>query len=205
MPKKTVHSLPQKKAQNIKKSSKNKQSNLEIIASAVTEWMGSISSLIVHTILFSGAFLLVLFWVEMDKMLAILTNIVSLEAIYLAIFIQMAVNKNTKSLKEVEKDIDEIQEDVDEIQEDIEEIQEDVEEIEKDVDSIEKDVDELQEDVEEINENVEDDIIEETEDEKREHERDARIHRVVDSLDLIQKQLNTLFEEMKKEKDKKSD
>jgi uncharacterized protein YoxC len=108
----------------------------------------------------------------MDKMLAILTNVVSLEAIYLAIFIQMSVNKNTKSLKEVEKDIDEIQEDVDELQEDVEDIQE----------------------------NVEEDELEETEELKRERGRDERIDRVVGSLDLIQNQLNVLFDEMKKAK-----
>jgi low affinity Fe/Cu permease len=51
---------------------------------------------------------------------------VSLEAIYLAIFIQMTVNQNTQSLREVEVDIDEIQENIDEIQEDVDEIQEDV-------------------------------------------------------------------------------
>jgi len=68
----------------------------------------------------------------MDQILLVLTTVLSLEAIYLAIFIQMTVNKNTKSLRIVEKDIDEIQEDIDEIQEDVEEIQEDVEEDETD-------------------------------------------------------------------------
>ncbi|HBY74527.1 TPA: hypothetical protein DEG21_01265 [Patescibacteria group bacterium] len=72
-------------------------------------------------------------------MLLILTTVVSLEAIYLAIFIQMTVNRNTLSLKAVEEDIDEIQEDIDEIQEDIDEIQEDVDEIQEDVDEITED------------------------------------------------------------------
>lgn len=51
-----------------------------------------------------------------------LTTIVSLEAIYLAIFIQMTVNRNTEELQEVGQDIDEIQEDIDEIQEDVDDI-----------------------------------------------------------------------------------
>jgi uncharacterized protein YoxC len=54
--------------------------------------------------------------VSWDLLLLILTTVVSLEAIYLAIFIQMTVNQNTASLREVEKDIDAIEKDVDEIQ-----------------------------------------------------------------------------------------
>lgn len=68
-----------------------------------------------------------------EIVLLVLTTAVSLEAIYLAIFIQMTVNRNTASLAEVEEDIDEIQEDIDEIQEDIDEIEE-----EEDKDEIRK-------------------------------------------------------------------
>ena len=56
--------------------------------------------------------------------LLILTTLVSLEAIYLSIFIQMTVNKHGEELEEVSEDIGEIQEDVDELQEDVEEITE---------------------------------------------------------------------------------
>ena len=42
-------------------------------------------------------------------MLLVLTTLLSIEAIYLALFIQMSVNKTSKSLAEVEKDIDVIQ------------------------------------------------------------------------------------------------
>lgn len=107
-------------------------------ADKATRWIGSISSLIFHTIVFVGAFCLPLFGIAFETVLLVLTTIVSLEAIYLAIFIQMSVNKNTA-------DIEEIQEDVDEIQEDVEEIQEDVAEIEKDVDEIQEDVEDIQE------------------------------------------------------------
>lgn len=69
-------------------------------------------------------------------MLLVLTTLVSLEAIYLAIFIQMSINQTTESLEVVEHDIDEIQEDIDEIQEDVDEIQEDVDEIQEDVEGI---------------------------------------------------------------------
>lgn len=107
-----------------------------------TAWVGSTSSLISHTLLFVAFFALsfsgLLSW---DSMFLILTTIVSLEAIYLAIFIQMTVNRQAASLKEVEKDIGEIQEDVDEIQEDVEELSEDVEEIQEDIEEISEDDD----------------------------------------------------------------
>lgn len=148
---------------------------LEDIAIKFTEWVGSIYSLITHTLLFASAGILIVLGYDFDKVLLTLTTIVSLEAIYLSIFIQMSVNRNTRAIANVEKDIDEIQEDVDEIQKDVdeiaedveeiaedvediqethEEIAEDIEEIQKDVDEIQKDVDEIQEDVEEIQEEV---------------------------------------------------
>ena len=72
---------------------------------------------------------LIFFDIDADKIMLLLTTIVSLEAIYLSIFIQMTVNKHTEELEGVSVDIDEIQEDVDEIQKDVEEIQKDVDEI----------------------------------------------------------------------------
>ncbi len=73
------------------------------------------------------AFLPYFFWgVTLDKILLILTTAVSLEAIYLAIFIQMSVNRTTKSLANVEENIDDLQEDIQDIQEDVEDIQEDI-------------------------------------------------------------------------------
>jgi uncharacterized protein YoxC len=129
------------------------------IAERFTSWLGSTTSIVVHTIFFIGAFALVLFGVPLDTVLLTLTTVVSLEAIYLALFIQMTVNKNTQSLADVEEDIEEIAEDVEGIEKDIDEIQEDVEGIEKDIDEIQEDVDEMQEDVEEIEkDSVEDDL-----------------------------------------------
>ena len=114
----------------------------DTIAEKLSRWVGSSSSLILHTILFTLSFVLIFLGVPSEKVLLFLTTVVSLEAIYLAIFIQMTVNKNTASLEEVEEDLDEIQEDIDEIQEDVDEIQEDVDEIQEDVDEIQEDVDE---------------------------------------------------------------
>lgn len=69
---------------------------------------------------------------SLDRMLLVLTTIVSLEAIYLSLFIQMTINYTTESIQEVGEDIEEIQEDIGEIQEDVDELQEDVEEITED-------------------------------------------------------------------------
>ncbi len=119
------------------------QSLFQRLALRFTKWVGSPVSIIVHTIFFILCFVLVLFGIDLDKILLILTTAVSLEAIYLAIFIQMAINNQTQSIQEVEKDIDEIQEDVDEIQGDIDEIQVDVDEIQEDVDEIQEDVEDV--------------------------------------------------------------
>lgn len=127
------------------KSLNRNKIKLEKGAEVATRWIGSTASLFTHTILFLTAFILpFLGIISFEKMLLVLTTIVSLEAIYLAIFIQMSVNKNTQ--------------DIEIIQEDVEEIQEDVEEIEKDVDEIQEDIDEIQEDIEEIEEDSEIDM-----------------------------------------------
>jgi uncharacterized membrane protein len=115
-----------------------------------TDWIGSTSSLVVHTILFLISFLLGIFGVNWDRVLLVLTTLVSLEAIYLAIFIQIGVNRTNKSLKDVEEDIEEIQEDVGEIQEDVGELQEDLGEIQEDVSEIQEDVGEMQDDFDDV-------------------------------------------------------
>src|ERR1044072_4795396 len=103
-------------------------------ALAVTRAIGSPASIVIHTVLFLVSFAAAFSgYITFDRMLLILTTIVSLEAIYLSIFIQMSLNYTSQSIEEVEKDIDEIQEDVEEIAEDVEEIAEDVDELQEDV------------------------------------------------------------------------
>ena len=116
---------------------------LDKMADSVISWIGSTSSLVFHTLLFITSFLLPLFKVvDFEEMLLVLTTIVSLEAIYLSIFIQMSVNKSNKHIEVIKEDVNEIQEDIDEIQEDIDEIQEDIDEIQEDIDEIADDEDE---------------------------------------------------------------
>jgi peptidoglycan hydrolase CwlO-like protein len=155
-----------------KKGADNK---FELIAIKFTKWIGSPSSIVIHTIFFLICFLTVLFGVELEKMLLFLTTVVSLEAIYLAILIQLTVNRNTTDLLEVGKELDEIQEDVEEIQEDIDEMQEDVEEIQEDIDEIQDDVDDIEEG--------------DTEEEKRDKE-------IKQTVEGIQKALEHLMQEI---------
>ena len=99
-------------------SKHKKHVSLEQRAERATTWLGSLQSLIVHTVFFAVSFAVPAFGVAtFDHMLLMLTTVVSLEAIYLAIFIQMSVNRNIKNIKDIQEDIGEIQEGIDEIQE----------------------------------------------------------------------------------------
>ncbi len=107
---------------------KDSHRNLSI---TLTEWVGTPTSIVAHSILFVAIFALKFVGFTVDQILLILTTAVSLEAIYLAIFIQMTVNRHAAQMKEVGEDIEDIQEDVQEISEDVEEISEDIEGIHK--------------------------------------------------------------------------
>lgn len=168
---------------------KEEKKSKEPISVAFTNWVWSEKSLIAHTIFFIGSFSMVIFWFKLNDILLVLTTVVSLEAIYLAIFIQITVNRNTQSLQSVEEDIDEIQED-------IEEIQEDVDEIEKDIDEIQEDIDEIQEDVEEIQEDVEE--IQEEEDESEIDKTSLYYEKIESQLNELIKEINELKKNKKK-------
>lgn len=121
-----------------------KKSSVEKVSMNLTKLIGTPYSVIGHSVFFVLIFGLRFFGVGVQDILLILTTVVSLEAIYLSIFIQMTINYNTESLKEVEKDVDEIAKDVDEIQSDVDEIQTDVDEIQEDVEGLEEDIDKIQ-------------------------------------------------------------
>ena len=94
---------------------------LEKISDKITAWIGTPISILVHTIIFIVIFSLKFLNFSVDQILLILTTAVSLEAIYLSIFIQMSVNKTKLTIAGVEKDIDDIQEDIEDISEDYDE------------------------------------------------------------------------------------
>lgn len=104
---------------------RRKSNHLERISLKITDWMGTTQALVVHTCLFFSAFALIALGANANTVMLVVTTAVSLEAIYLALFIQMTVNRQTKKITSVERDIDAIQEDV----EAIEEIQEDLTEL----------------------------------------------------------------------------
>lgn len=105
---------------------RRKKSFLETWSGKSTRWIGSTQSLIFHTALFIAFLYYGYKKHDFDRVLLVLTTLVSLEAIYLSIFIQMTVNRHTRSLEEVEEDIGELQENLDEIHDEVEEIAEEV-------------------------------------------------------------------------------
>jgi len=110
-------------------------------------WVGSPASLVFHTVVFIVFFLAsILGLVGWNLMLLILTTVVSLEAIYLAIFIQFSVNRQAASLKGVEEDVETIQENVEELGEHVEDIHENVEELGEHVEGLKEEIDEISED-----------------------------------------------------------
>jgi len=119
---------------------KNKKQNQPDVADRLTEAIGTQRSLVVHTFVFAGIFLLYFFGVSIDHILLLLTTCLSIEAIYLAIFIQITVNKTTQSLEQVEDDIDDIQEDVQEDDLHDRELSKTLKNIEKQLNSVQKDL-----------------------------------------------------------------
>lgn len=82
---------------------------LEKISFSIPGLIGTPASLIIHSIVFIGIFSLRFLGIATDSILFVLATALSLEAIYLAIFIQMTINRNTQSLVVVEKDTVNIQ------------------------------------------------------------------------------------------------
>ena len=87
------------------------------LSTRVINWIGTTQSVVFHTVVFITFFLLGLFGISFEIILLILTTLVSLEAIYLGIFIQMSVNRQNQRLVDVEKDVEHILEDTEELTE----------------------------------------------------------------------------------------
>lgn len=180
------------------KEIRNDSSRLEKFSLSVTQKVGSIPSLIIHTLGFVGIFSLQFFGFSFDQIMLILTTIVSLEAIYLSIFIQMTVNRHTETLSLVSEDVEEISEDVEDIQEDVKDIREDVDEISEDVEGIEKEVKEIGTDVDEISEDVEDISEEMAADETEEEQEKEKQNADMKNIEQTLRELLTAIEQMKK-------
>jgi len=121
----------------------------------ITNWVGTPFSICVHTVAFLGIYSLYFYGLGFDEINLILTTVVSLEAIYLALLIQMSVNRQAQSLQDVQEDIEEISEDVEEIAEDVEGLEKNVDEIQEDVEDLGQDMDKISKEVVEMNEDDE--------------------------------------------------
>ena len=100
----------------------------QIKLDAAIRWVGTTKSLILHSIFFILMLLLPIFGVDPSLSLLILTTVVSLEAIYLNIFIQMGVNRHADEQVQTRKVLTNIEETIDDVQETIEDVQETIEE-----------------------------------------------------------------------------
>jgi len=167
---------------------------LEKIAVRATKWIGSTNSILVHTAFFIVSFILFFWGISINTILLVVTTLVSLEAIYLSIFIQMSMNRQARRLREVARDVEEIYENVEEIQEDVEEIEKDVDEIQKDVEDIQEDVEGIEKDVDEISDDLEE---ADTNDQKRD---EVMLSRIQETLQILMQEVN----ELKKEHEKKT-
>lgn len=100
---------------------------MEKFALRATQWLGTPISLIIHTIFFA----FMLSWCVIDPkhretLLLVFTLIVSLEAIYQMIFLQMTANIQAIQLTQVKSTMEEVQESVDSVQESVEEVKEEI-------------------------------------------------------------------------------
>lgn len=94
-------------------------------------WVGTTQSLIIHSIFFVIMLCLPFFGVESSMSLLILTTVVSLEAIYLSIFIQMGVNRHADEQKQTRIVLSSVQETIEDVQDTVEDVQESIEEEEE--------------------------------------------------------------------------
>lgn len=122
--------------------------SLETLSVKLTQWIGTPISIVVHTLIFVGALSLSFFGFNLDLIFLFLTTVVSLEAIYLAIFIQMTVNRQQTTIAAVEEDIEDIAEDVEGLEEEAEEDNAVDSEVAKTLKSIEGRLTSLQTDLE---------------------------------------------------------
>ena len=79
--------------------------DLERISDVVTSALGSTVSVIAHSALFVAICGLWVFGVGLDEILLILTTAVSLEAIYLSIFIQRSTNRQAVRIESAVEEI----------------------------------------------------------------------------------------------------
>lgn len=167
----------------------------------ITGWIGTPTSIFLHSVFFVGIYVLRFFGWEYSDINLILTTVVSLEAIYLSLFIQLSVNRQAQNIQDVAEDIGEISEDIDEIEKDVDRLEKDVDEIEEDVDHIERNIDEVEKNVDEIEEDVkelsEDSEMDAMEDKKIELTQ-TQINSKLESIEQVMSRLIAEIDSLKK-------
>lgn len=81
----------------------------EKFALKITHWIGTPASLLIHSLVFTTV-LVMMFVFDPGKVLLVFTTALSMEAIYLTIFVQMSLNKASKTLIEMGENVDELME-----------------------------------------------------------------------------------------------
>jgi uncharacterized protein YoxC len=119
----------------------------ESIIIKVSEWVGTPESIIIHTVIFISSFGFRFFGVPLETIFLALTTVISLEAIYLSLFIQMSVNRSNVAIEEISEDVDDIIEDIDDLDKDLDNLQQDIDDMSDDIDEIHDDVDDITESV----------------------------------------------------------
>lgn len=113
---------------------------------SVISWVGTPASLIVHTVFFAFMLSLRFFGVSTEDVMLVLTTVVSLEAIYLNIFIQMGVNRQADEQAETRTVLSSglitLQETVDDVQETMEDVQETMEDVQETMEDVQETIDE---------------------------------------------------------------
>ncbi len=74
-------------------------------ANKLAWFLGSNTSILLHTVIFQSFLILIILGFDIDTVMLVLTTIVSLEAIYLSIFIQRTTNKQTEKLERFVREI----------------------------------------------------------------------------------------------------
>ena len=92
-----------------------KPNMLEKFSLSLARWIGSPFSLLLHTIVFGGFFILRYYGLVSNPVLTVLIAAVVLEAIYLVIFIQIIVKNNTNSLVALQGNVEEIKQEEKEV------------------------------------------------------------------------------------------
>lgn len=98
-------------------SMKKKKNPLTRFILKIPEYLGTPISLFLHAIGFIVVYVLIFIGLDAEQVQLALTTVISIEAIFLSLLIQMTMNQHHRRLKDVEEDIDDILEDTEQLTE----------------------------------------------------------------------------------------